>query len=365
MKKVLVFLGYKLACDYDDWVEGYKKGIYNDNGPYGYKNYIDKDIKVDYFRLNNFEKKVLFSKYLKYFYVYYIKLPIILLKYDVVWTHYDKDGLFISKLRCIPLLKKLYPKQIANFVWLIDDSKDFSNRKRMRVAKYLNNIEKIIFHAKTEKQKFISYFGIDEEKLNHVFFGINFESYSNKMPMIKPNEIDCGFDYILFVGNDKHRDINCFKLIAEKFRDEKFVFITNNYNFKKQKYPDNVVVLSANLREVRWLYNNCKFVILPLKYNEHVSGCTTILEAAAFKKAVIVTYVPGIDDYIINEKTGILVKDFGEFCISIKRLLEDSKYRDKLGENAYEYCKNRFTTYNWSKEHIMLTKELLKEQRER
>lgn len=358
MKKALVFLGYRLAYDYDNWVDGYKNGIYNDNGPYGYKNFKSNEIMVDYFRLNKLEKKILFNKYLQYIYVYFIKLPILLLKYDIVWTHYDKDGLFISKLRCFPLFKRFSAKQIANFVWLIDDSKDYNNKKIDKISMYLKNIEKIIFHSNTEKEKFIKIFNIDSKNLKHVLFGINFEAYSTLKPMQKPKNLNYDSDYILFVGNDKHRDIQSFKLIAERYNKERFVFITNNERFKNERYPNNVNVLSANLPEVRWLYNNCKFVILPLKYNEHVSGCTTILEAAAFKKAVIVTDIPGINDYV-NENTGILVKNNDEFFIAVERLLNDKNLCKILGENAYKFCVDKFTTYNWSKEHVELTKEIL------
>lgn len=144
--------------------------------------------------------------------------------------------------------------------------------------------------------------------------------------------------------------------------ESKFILATANERYLQKKYNDNTIALKANLQEIRWLYNNCLCVIVPLKYNEHVSGCTTILEAAAMQRPVIVSDVPGIREYIIDGITGIIVPvgDLVAMKNAIIKLSKDKDLAKKMGKNAYNYVKDKFTTDKWAKAHLELSKEIFK-----
>lgn len=362
--KVGVFLGYEVAINIDKWKQEYINDNSNDTLPYGYDRANDNEIYVEYIKLNNYERKILFNKYLGKLYLYFIKLPLALLfKYDIVWTHYDNDALFIAKLRKIPLINKLMSKQIANFVWLIDNSRNFTDKKIIKTAALLDKMEKVIYHSSTETEKFINIFNLNQEKLKCVHFGINFDAYSYDKYMAKPSKIEEKFEnFVLSVGTDMHRDMNLLEELAYQMPNFNFVVCSCNPQYLNKKYKsNNVKVLKANLAEMRYLYSKCLCVIIPLKYNEHVSGCTTLLESVAMKKPVIISDTPGITEYIVNNKTGIVVplKSIKEFKNSIEMVYNNKAYSNRLVENAYEYCKNRFTTDIWAKEHAEITKEIL------
>lgn len=363
--KVGVFLGCRVAYNIDAWKRQYKDHKVNDTAPYGYNRAQDENVNIEYIKFNSFEKRILFNRYLQYAYLYFIKLPALLFKYDVLWTHYDKDGLFIAKLRGIPLLWRFMAKQIANFVWLVDSSKDYECKKIRSISRQLNRIDKIVYHSYSETQKFIEVFKVDNERLQQVHFGINFDAYSDEKPMLKPGVLDEGLkDYILSVGTDVHRDIELLDELAYEMQDKYFILCSCNKEYLNRKYKSsNLKIINANLLEMRYLYKNCSVVVIPLKYNEHVSGCTTLLEAAAMKKPVIISNVPGIDDYVLDNKTGAVVPigDIKQLKAAVLKIACNRGFAETLGWNAYNYTKDRFNTDKWSQKHVEMSKEILSE----
>ena len=59
--------------------------------------------------------------------------------------------------------------------------------------------------------------------------------------------------------------------------------------------------------QLRALYDGCRVVVVPLKRTTYAAGVTSILEAMAMGKAVIVTASPGILDYVKDGLSGRLV----------------------------------------------------------
>jgi len=62
--------------------------------------------------------------------------------------------------------------------------------------------------------------------------------------------------------------------------------------------PENVRVTSLDYHELRDLYARCRFVVVPLRDVENQAGVTTILEAMAMGRAVIVTLTRGQRDVV-------------------------------------------------------------------
>ena len=369
MIKATVFLGYRLTATGEEWKRKWLQDEVNDTIPYGYDR-VEKDhpIKINFVTLKKYERIIFFNKYFRYFYIYYFKLIVCLLLSDVVWTYYDKDAIFIAKLKKIPVLNRFIPKHIACFIWLIDECSNLNKKQICRYKSLLDKIDKIIFHSKTEKEKFVEYFDLPECKLQYVTFGINTQAYSQSSTDRRPKNLGVKGNFILFVGTDRHRDIELLKKIGRKFSDQEFVVATCTKKYLNANYPRNFNVLTTDLRGMRWLYKYSKFVIIPSLYNEHASGCTTIMESAAIKKAVIVSEVPGIEDYVVNGVTGIVISlnlnDEQIFFPAVERLLTDTDYADKLGENAYEWLIERdLTTERWARDHYQITKEILDKER--
>lgn len=230
------------------------------------------------------------------------------------------------------------------------------------MSKILGNIDRIIFHAKTEEELFKNIFNLPESKLKLVHFGINFNQYS-KLKHSTPVSLQLK-NFILSVGQDRHRDIKMLQKIALKFPEKIFILATGNKTLKKIE-TNNLKVLNASLSEIRWLYNNCEFVLIPLLYNEHVSGCTTILEAGCFEKVVITMKTPGMDDYILDKETSFLFEpnDYKGIIQLIEKIESKEVELNSIGKNARRYILSKnFSTKKWAKSHLEITKEITKKE---
>jgi len=72
---------------------------------------------------------------------------------------------------------------------------------------------------------------------------------------------------------------------------------------------------------------------------------TSIMQAMACKKPIIASDVPGINNMIIHNKTGILipVKEPGAMAGAIENLINDRELRASLAENAFAFAKENYS----------------------
>ncbi len=100
--------------------------------------------------------------------------------------------------------------------------------------------------------------------------------------------------------------------------------------------PANVSVGMRSVRELRELYAQAQVVVVPLVPTDFQAGVTTILEAMAMAKPVIVTATDGQRDIVIDGETGVLVppEDAQALRAQIQRLLANPGERQRLGQNA-------------------------------
>ena len=70
------------------------------------------------------------------------------------------------------------------------------------------------------------------------------------------------------------------------------------------RLPPNVTVVKLGLFELRQLYQDAAFVVMPLQQVEFQAGITTILEAMSMGRAVVCTTTPGQVDTLVDGETG-------------------------------------------------------------
>jgi glycosyltransferase involved in cell wall biosynthesis len=104
----------------------------------------------------------------------------------------------------------------------------------------------------------------------------------------------------------------------------------------------NVRVLREPVSDcaLRDLYANCRFVVAPLSQTNNASGVSTIQEAGAMGKALIVTDNPAIRDFIVPDETCLMVPrhDAAAMHDAILRLLNDPDLCARLGRNARRFA---------------------------
>lgn len=97
--------------------------------------------------------------------------------------------------------------------------------------------------------------------------------------------------------------------------------------------PDNVAVRRLSQFELRQLYADSSFVVMPLYEVDFQAGVTAILEAMAMGKAVICSRTRGQTDVVIDGETGLYVPpgDAGALRAAIERLLADPGAAERMG----------------------------------
>lgn len=98
--------------------------------------------------------------------------------------------------------------------------------------------------------------------------------------------------------------------------------------------PANVLVSRFTQYELRQLYADSLFVVMPLYNVDFQAGVTVILEAMAMEKAVICSGTPGQTDVVIDGETGIYVppEDPAALRAAIDYLLANPEVAMRMGK---------------------------------
>ncbi len=103
-----------------------------------------------------------------------------------------------------------------------------------------------------------------------------------------------------------------------------------------QTIPDNVVVRRFSQFDLRQLYADSRFMVMPLFNVDFQAGVTAILEAMAMERAVICSRTPGQTDVVVDGETGIYVPpgDPAALRAAIDYLLQHPEEATRMGRNG-------------------------------
>jgi glycosyltransferase involved in cell wall biosynthesis len=103
-----------------------------------------------------------------------------------------------------------------------------------------------------------------------------------------------------------------------------------------QSIPTNVTVRKFTQYELRQLYADSRFIVMPLENVNFQAGVTAILEAMALARAVVCSRVPGQTDVVAEGENGHYVPpgDAPALRAEIARLLADPDEAERLGANG-------------------------------
>jgi glycosyltransferase involved in cell wall biosynthesis len=107
--------------------------------------------------------------------------------------------------------------------------------------------------------------------------------------------------------------------------------------------PPNVERRSFELPELRQLYADAAFVVVPLVEADFQTGITTILEGMSMGRAIVCSRTSGQSDAVVDGVTGIYVPtgDVGALREVIVRLLADAETARRIGAAGREWARSR------------------------
>jgi len=100
--------------------------------------------------------------------------------------------------------------------------------------------------------------------------------------------------------------------------------------------PSNVMVRKFTQYELRQLYADSSFMVMPLENVKFQAGVTALLECLAMGKAVICSRVPGQTDVVVEDENGRYVPpgDPSALTTEIRRLLSRPEEAVRMGANG-------------------------------
>lgn len=111
----------------------------------------------------------------------------------------------------------------------------------------------------------------------------------------------------------------------------------------RQWHAEGDIEWLGHVPDMRALYAQCHVVCLP-SYREGMAK--VLVEAAACGRPVVTTDVPGCRDAVLAGETGLLVpvRDVQALAAALRRLIEDSAMRRRMGRQGRLLAENRFST---------------------
>ena len=258
---------------------------------------------------------------------------------NTVITTTNSIGVSLSFLKAFGLVKS---KIVFIYMGLLNKKPNFL---KYFILKYIFRKVELLTISK-EEYKFLKSLFLDS-KVEYFPFGVDKEFW---LPNPKLNKSE---PYILAVGNDLARDWEL--LISsweEGFPNLKIISSLPINNFKR-----NVEIIKGNWHsktltdeEMRDLYCNSEFIIIPLKETLQPSGQSTCLQAMSCAKAVIMTKVQGIwDKNLMKHKENVFFIRSGnklDLKNSVKTLVHDIDLRESLEKGGRNLVISNFNSLN-------------------
>lgn len=195
---------------------------------------------------------------------------------------------------------------------------------------------KIQIFCEIEADNYSKHFGIDRSKFVWI-------PYCRDMDNLAL-EVKEG-DYI-FTGGAQQRDYETLYNAVKDIPIEILVAGPKE-QIRKELISKNMKILGrVKADEYLDLIAKSKFVVLSLEPDIiRPPGVTTYVTAMRMGKCVIVNESKGTKSYIINNKTGIIVKekDPNGLRDAIENILKNDDLRRSIGENAYTFAKENFS----------------------
>jgi len=152
---------------------------------------------------------------------------------------------------------------------------------------------------------------------------------------------------VLSLGEDTGRDFEGL-LSAIETIDADFVIKTQRQQdrIRRMSHPRLTVISSwLSYLDLRELYASSRFVVVPLLETPNANGVTSVLEAGAMGKAIVVTDTPAIRDFIVPGETCLTVPAEDPLALrsAMERLLSEPATCERLGANGRRFIESKFS----------------------
>jgi len=307
-----------------------------------FKYWPDQDVRVDvidFCRLpwiNHIERF-----WLKFYVLQVLKSLPKMKNYDLILSHGAQSGVLLAMIRSFLDVKR--PPHIIIDVGCFNGGRD-KKTELLPLRMAARSLTGVITHSSYHSDYYERCLPYLKDKNRFVPFGTDPEFF-------KPLSLKAK-DYIICVGYVK-RDWDTFlKAFDSLSWDVKLKLVgvkdALGYRVPFSSHPRIECLPYVDIQKLKELIAQAKFMVLPLPFFKYSFGQMTLLQAMSLGKAVVVTSVPGILDYVEDGYNALLVKPDDSFDLrdKMESLIKDEKKVIELGRNARKTVLEKFNEKN-------------------
>ena len=265
-------------------------------------------------------------------------------KSDLIFATLDTVGLPLLLLKYL----KIIDKPIVYGTIGLEHNLQIKHSKIIRVlySKLLKTADYIVSVASFDECKRLSnYLNIPLSKFIFCPFGVD-QTYFQPTKIKEKN-------FILSVGADKQRD---WKILIEsaKYFKLPLVIVSAKGALDSYKVKKGITVYEdLPIENLKRLMLKAKVIVITLKQTSYFTGQTTFFQAMSLGKPVVITRIYPFVDYpkIKNNVNCVLVEPYNkkDLTTRVNNLIDNDKFRDRLGKNAREFILSHYTVEKYAK----------------
>ncbi len=310
-----------------------------------FKHWPDQKVQVD---VLDFCKLPLVNHierwWLKFYVIQALKAWLKIRRYDLIISHGAQSGVLLAFFRS--LLGKKMPPHIIIDVGCFNGGRN-KKLELLPLRHAIKSVAGVVSHNSFQQDYYRKNLPCLAEKNFFVPFGADSEFF-------KPLDLKTE-NYIVSVGYVKRDWDTLLKAFEDLENDVKLKIIgvpdKKKLNFSP-KIQNRVECLPyIPIQRLKEEIAKARFMVIPLPYVRYSLGQTTLLQAMSMQKAVIVTKVPSVEDYVEDGKNVILFepKDVQDLKNKMEMLLKDSKLTERVAKNARKTIVKDFNEKNLAK----------------
>lgn len=271
-------------------------------------------------------------------------------QYDLIYSSGQDGSIILSLLRVLGILRKpivvKLERPLKNTFW-----------NKILIKFFAQGHDKILCLSKRLYDQMKIDFGIVEGKLELLEWGADLPSYQLKNLPESPINSQQSSAFIISAGSTK-RDFNTLVQAFSEIRVPLHIYCSGKSAPTAAEIPSNVSVRynhptdkkALSFREILLEYHRSYAIAIPLDIPPSTAdysnsyGLTSLLDAMAMGKAVVITRNKQIDIDVEKEGIGIWVdyKDIKGWQKAITYLLEHPKETREMGLRARRLCEDKY-----------------------
>jgi glycosyltransferase involved in cell wall biosynthesis len=256
---------------------------------------------------------------------------------DVVFATVDTVGIPVILLKRARVVR---PPVVYVSIGLPERLEGLRGVRSLRRA--FRDAKAIVAYAKVEADRLRDWVEAESPAVVFVPFGVDVDAFRPRDD-VQP-QVD-----VLSVGADPRRDFELLLGVAARRPELSFrIVATSDRARGLTPIPENVVIeTDVPLETVRERFAQARAVALPVRANSYSGATTTLLQAMAMAKPVVVSRTDAIaDGYSLEDGVNcrlVAPGDTDAFEHAVSDLLEDTNAANALGERARETVVGNFS----------------------